>query len=197
MSDLNETNRNRRSGLDQTPADHRFVAISGALTALAMVVFAGCGAGSPTVVRSGAKASTTTVTAAPTTAPPSTSTSLPPSTATTRPKAQRVTITPSTGLKSSQTVSVVGTGFSPGEQLVVTECAANGTNTGPADCNLSGMQPVVADASGRVTVDFQVVKGPFGGDNVICNPSHGCLVSVTQATPSPTQEADAPISFAG
>jgi hypothetical protein len=30
---------------------------------------------------------------------------------------------------------------------------------------------------------------------IVCGPAQACLISVTQATPSPAQEADAPISF--
>ena len=79
--------------------------------------------------------------------------------------------------------------------LVVTQCAAKGTATGPGDCNLTSMQSITADASGRVRVEFAVSKGPFGANNIICGPAKACLISVTQATPSPAQEADAPISF--
>ena len=90
---------------------------------------------------------------------------------------------------------VQASGFSPGEALVVTQCAAKGTATGPGDCDLSGMRSVTADAGGRVSIEFTVSKGPFGANNIVCGPAQACLISVTQATPSPTQEADAPISF--
>jgi hypothetical protein len=109
--------------------------------------------------------------------------------------AQHATVTPATGLKSGQKVMVQASGFSPGEPLVVTQCAAKGTATGPGDCNLTSMQSITADTSGRVRVEFTVSKGPFGANNIICGPAQACLISVTQATPSPAQEADAPISF--
>jgi hypothetical protein len=92
-------------------------------------------------------------------------------------------------------VLVTASGFSPGESLVVTECAAKGAATGPGDCNLTKVKSVTSDAGGRVSVGFTVTKGPFGANNIVCGPSQGCLVSVSQATPTPTQEADAPISF--
>jgi hypothetical protein len=50
-------------------------------------------------------------------------------------------------------------------------------------------------AEDRVSAEFTVSKGPFGANNIVCGPAQACLISVTQATPSPTQEADAPISF--
>jgi hypothetical protein len=57
------------------------------------------------------------------------------------------------------------------------------------------MQGVTADASGRVQAGFTVANGPFGANNIVCGASQACLISVTQATPSPTQEADATITF--
>ena len=109
--------------------------------------------------------------------------------------AQHATVTPATGLRSGQKVLVQASGFSPGEALVVTQCAAKGTATGPGDCNLTSMQSVTADAGGRVRAEFTVSKGPFGANNVVCGAAQACLISVTQAALSPTQEADAPVSF--
>lgn len=130
------------------------------------------------------------------TLPPATST-----TATTTPATaptatvQHLTVTPSTGLSPSATVTVKASGFSPDESLVVLECGANGTATTMEDCDLSDMQTVTSDASGDLTVRVTVTKGPFGADNIVCGASQACLVSVTQATPSPSQEADARITF--
>jgi len=152
-----------------------------------VVLGAGCSSSSQPVTRLGpttiAPAITSTV---PTTAPATTA-----SAATT----QTVTVIPSSGLKSPQTVLVQAAGFSSAESLVITECAAKGAATGPGDCDLANMQSVTSDANGRVSVQFTVSKGPFGANNVICGPIQPCLVSVTQATLSPTQEADARISF--
>jgi neocarzinostatin family protein len=108
---------------------------------------------------------------------------------------QRVTVSPDTGLSSGQHVTVTGSGFSPSEALVVTQCAAKDTATGPGDCNLDGMVMTTSDAGGRVEADLVVVKGPFGANAIVCGPAQPCLVSVTQATPSPTQEADTHIAF--
>ena len=41
-----------------------------------------------------------------------------------------------------------------------------------------------------------VVRGPFGANKIVCGPKQACLVSVTQASLTPTEEADAPITFA-
>lgn len=165
-----------------------------ARTGLAAVVVsmaagvAACGGGSSSVVNSG------------TSGAPSSTTSVPPTTAspppTTGPSgSQSVTVAPDHGLHSPQTVLVKGSGFSPNEQLVVNECAAKGSATGPGDCNLTGMQPVTSDATGRVVVEFTVVRGPFGANHIVCGPTQRCLVSVNQATVSPTEQAAAFISF--
>jgi len=155
------------------------------------VLAAGCGSSPAPVTRS----PTTTPPPATTTAPATASaTATPPATATSG-HAQQVTVTPATGLTSGQQVLVQASGFSPGESLVVTECASKGTATGPGDCDLTSMQGVTADASGRVKVELTISKGPFGANKIVCGPAQACLVSVTQATPSPTQEADAPIAF--
>jgi hypothetical protein len=109
---------------------------------------------------------------------------------------QHLTVTPSTGLISPATVQVTATGFSPGASLVVTQCANKGNATGPDDCNLAGIKNVTANSSGQITTQMTVIKGPFGAHRIVCSSSNSCLVSVSPATPSPNQEADAPISFA-
>jgi hypothetical protein len=139
------------------------------------------------------------VTRSPTSTPPPATTTAPatptPSATATVGHVQKVTVTPATGLRSGQQVLVQALGFSPGQALVVTECANKGAATGPGDCDLTGMQSVTSDTSGRVTTDLTVTKGPFGANKIVCGPAQACLISVTQATPAPTQEADAPITF--
>jgi hypothetical protein len=137
--------------------------------------------------KSGTSSNTTaTTTATPTTAPGSGS----PTTL-----GQHLTVTPSQGLSSPATVHVTATGFSPHATLVVTQCANKGTATGPGDCNLAGIRTVTANSAGQVDTQMTVIKGPFGANHIVCSGSQSCLVSVSPATPSPTQEADAPISF--
>ena len=109
---------------------------------------------------------------------------------------QHLTVAPSLGLKSPATVQVTATGFSPGASLVVTQCANKGNGTGPADCNLAGIRTVTANSAGQISTQMTVIKGPFGAHHIVCSTSQSCLVSVSPATLSPTQEADAPITFA-
>ena len=86
-------------------------------------------------------------------------------------------------------------GFSASESLVVTECANRGSKTGPGDCNLDGVLSVMTSSSGTFEKRFTVQQGPFGSDKVVCGKPYPCIVSVTQPVLSPTEEADAPISF--
>ena len=106
-----------------------------------------------------------------------------------------ITVTPNSGLAAQQAVDVRGSGFTPGEQLQVIQCADKGQATGPADCNLTGSLSVASDAAGAVHVSLPVTRGPFGANQIVCSATQKCLVSVTQASLTPTEEADAPISF--
>ena len=108
----------------------------------------------------------------------------------------RITVTPHTGLLKVQTVRVRGTGFTAGQAYTIVECAQKGTATGPGDCNLPDMLTAVADRNGAVRAQLPVLKGPFGANKIVCSAQQACLVSVTQASLSPTEEADQVISFA-
>jgi hypothetical protein len=66
---------------------------------------------------------------------------------------------------------------------------------GLGDCNLDGMGHYHLRRQWPVRANLVVTKGPFGANAIVGGATQPCLVSVTQATPSPTQEADAPISF--
>lgn len=159
---------------------------------VAVMFLAACGSGSSSVVR----------TQGPTLSTPPASPASPASAASsparsTRARAQpRVSVRPSLGLRNRQTVRVSGSGFSANQALQVIQCAVKGVSTGPGDCNLTGMLSATSDGLGRVSVDLVVLRGPFGTNNIICGARQACLVSVTQASLSPTEEADAPITFA-
>jgi hypothetical protein len=104
-------------------------------------------------------------------------------------------VIPATGLRDKQTVQIRASGFSPNKLLQAVQCADKGTDTGAADCNLAGMLAVTSDATGRVSAKLQVLRGPFGANGIVCG-QQGCLVSVTQASLAPSEEADARIEFA-
>lgn len=155
--------------------------------ALVLLIATGCSSSGP-LTRSGPAGSTGTTAAAPSTSSPATSAPAG--------GGPTVKVTPSTGLAATQTVLVEASGFSPGLSLVVTECAAKGTATSASDCDLPNLTGVTADSGGNVSVHFRLTKGPFGANKIVCSVSQRCLVSVTEAKPSPTEEADAEIAFA-
>ncbi|HJQ02320.1 MAG TPA: neocarzinostatin apoprotein domain-containing protein [Jatrophihabitans sp.] len=161
-----------------------------AAAVLAVLVLAACGGSSSVVVHTAAPPVHTSSSAPTATVTSGQSNSSP---ATGQPSAK---VTPATGLADRQRVQVDGSGFTPGESLQVIECADKGTKTGPGDCNLTGMTPTTADGVGRVSVVLTVLRGPFGGNNIVCSAKQPCLVSVTQASLTPSQEADVPIAFA-
>jgi hypothetical protein len=118
-------------------------------------------------------------------------------TTTTKAPAQTITITPSTNLTNGQIVTLVGKGFTPGAQNIgANECAAKGDQTGAGDCDLGGTKTAIPDSSGTVTFQFMVNKGPFGANQIVCSAAQKCLVSIAELTATPTQEADADITFA-
>jgi hypothetical protein len=156
--------------------------------AAALSVVTACGGGSDKVVRPPDSPTATTATSPPATATPT-------ATASRVPRHPVAAVRPATGLVEGQSVAVTGSGFSPGIGLVVVQCLDRGTATGSADCNLSGLVSVQSDAAGKVATSLKVSKGPFGNPPVLCSRTQRCLVSITEATLSPTEEADAAISF--
>lgn len=112
--------------------------------------------------------------------------------------AQQVTVTPHANLPATANVTVVGTGYTPGKSFGATECADKGAATGAGDCNLRGIKVATADSSGKVTVKFTAVKGPFGSNNIVCSSSQPCIISIADAgSAAPTEVASATITFAG
>jgi hypothetical protein len=165
-----------------TPRPRRFGPVAAVLIAAAL---SACSSGSSNVVR-------TPTAQAPSSSSPSSSASTT-SAAAGKPA---VKVTPATGLQDKQIVLVSASGFSPNEELQVIECADKGTKTGAGDCNLSGMLAVTSDATGNVRTQLRVLRGPFGGNKIVCGSTQHCLVSVTQASLAPTEEADGAIEFA-
>lgn len=175
----------------------RSLAVGMALTALVGTVLTACGSSSSNVVRTGGGGSSPAV-STPESSTPASSSSVASSTSSSAAAGkQTLTVTPHTNLRASQVVQVHGTGFTAGGALTLVECADKGTKTGPGDCNLTAMAGITADAKGEVSTKLTVVRGPFGSNKIVCSAQQKCLVSLTQASLSPTEEADAPISFRG
>jgi hypothetical protein len=67
-----------------------------------------------------------------------------------------ITVTPDSSLVSRQTVTVSGTGFTPGWTVVVTQCPAGGSGT--TACSGTVAEPTT-DGSGAFTTTFTVSRG--------------------------------------
>jgi hypothetical protein len=106
-----------------------------------------------------------------------------------------ITVTPATGLHSQQVVHVSAAGFKPGTLLVVTECADKGTATGPDDCDLAHEQLVHAAKNGSVESSYRVTPGVFAPNRIDCT-AVDCVISVSELSFDPSQQASAEISFA-
>lgn len=131
--------------------------------------------------------------------PPTTHTS---GTHTVGPSSATITVTPSTNLADGQTVTVRGAHFKPGVSVIIVECVNHGANTQNTDCTgnggLFGIPPgFTPSASGTFTRSFVVHKSfsGIGGGSNTCSSSSPCIISVTEASNNPSEEADAPIRF--
>ena len=106
-------------------------------------------------------------------------------------------ISPDTGLKDGDTVTITGKGFTAGSKYGFTECADKGNATGAGDCDLRTIKVATADSSGTVTSPFVVAKGPFGSNNIVCSASQPCEVSIANAgSANPTEVTTEHITFA-
>ena len=159
-----------------------------ALVALVAVV-GGCSSSSkPT-------ASTSPATT-PTTPPPASTTT------TTAPASPyKAEATPTTGLTDGQAVTVKISGFKPGLQLGINECATTTDDSG-SGCDLGAIKIITSAPDGTGTAVFNVKIGPFGADKIVCTalkaPEH-CLISVGELSADPNAERsnDVPLQFAG
>ncbi len=106
-----------------------------------------------------------------------------------------ITVTPATGLKNAQTVTITGSGFTPGDSLFAVECLATATSS--AGCNTAGATPITAKSDGTLpSTTFTVATGTIGTGT--CGTSAtdlaGCVISVSNI--SSGDRGFAPITFA-
>ncbi len=114
--------------------------------------------------------------------------------ATTTPAGPAVVVSPSTNLKNGQTVTVTGSGFTPGDSLYVLECLA--TATGASGCNVATAKSITANSDGTLpSTPFTVVAGKIGlsACGTTSANAGGCIITV--ATITGTDTGAAPIHF--
>jgi hypothetical protein len=104
-----------------------------------------------------------------------------------------ITVTPNTALTAGQTVSVVGTGYTPGLTLYAVECLATATSI--TGCDTATATLVTESATGTFTQPFVLVTGTVGtGTCGTMSSDLTCIIEV--ADQAQTNVAAAPITFA-
>jgi len=106
-----------------------------------------------------------------------------------------ITITPSTALTNGETVSIVGTGYTPADTLYALECLATATSV--TGCDTGTAVPVTESATGTFTQAFNVkTETSIGGSScgTTATDLSNCIIEV--ANMSATDTGAAPITFA-
>lgn len=108
-----------------------------------------------------------------------------------------ITVTPNVGLTNGQTISISGSGFTPGASLAAVECNGQATaTTGVTGCDTSAIDPITVNSSGDIAAtSFVAATGTIG--NGTCGTSAtDALCFIAVGTTSGTLVADASIAFA-
>ncbi|MHB8335112.1 MAG: neocarzinostatin apoprotein domain-containing protein [Acidimicrobiales bacterium] len=116
-------------------------------------------------------------------------------TASSTPAGPSITVTPATGLKNGDTVTITGSGFTAGDSLFALECLV--TATSAAGCDTTGATPITANSDGTLpSTTFTVTAGAIGTGTCGTSASDltGCVISVSNA--SAGDAAHAAITFA-
>jgi len=110
---------------------------------------------------------------------------------------QRMSVDPCADLTDGQTVTVYAAGFSPGLTVGINQCSTETDDTG-SGCNLGGLKTMEIGDDGTASSEYIVIKGPFGADEVVCEPPTQCLLSVGELAAGEVERADGvDINFAG
>ena len=106
-----------------------------------------------------------------------------------------ITVTPSTGLKNGDKVTITGSGFTAGDSLFAVECLA--TATSAAGCNTAGATPITANSDGTLpSTTFTVTAGTIGSGACGTKAANARACVITVATAAGTDAGAAPIQFA-
>jgi hypothetical protein len=114
---------------------------------------------------------------------------------TTPPAGPTVSVSPSTGLKNGQSVTVTGSGFTAGDSLFAVECLASAT--GQAGCDIGSATAITANADGTLpSTTFTVATGTIGTGTCGTSSSNltACVINV--ATTAGTDAGTGAITFA-
>jgi len=105
----------------------------------------------------------------------------------------KVTAQPSSGLADGQTITVVGSGFSPGADVALVECQTG--STGATGCDLSTVQFVTASGTGGFSSPYIVARLlAVNGTRIDCATRKACVLGAGNVADE-TQEATTPLAF--
>lgn len=102
---------------------------------------------------------------------------------------RKVEVTPTTGLRDGQKVTVTWSGFLPGKTVNIVQCAGDGTR-GSGACDITTGRILQPDPTGAGTLDLTVRVGAVGDG--VCDPANPCTIVVNDAG---LQDADATLRF--
>lgn len=108
----------------------------------------------------------------------------------------RATVTPSTGLRGGQQVTVTWRGYTPGKVVNVLQCSADDKDLQNSQaCDFTKAQLLHPDPTGAGSLVLEIVEGKVGTGT--CDAAHqGCFVVVNNASSSdPAMSKQVPITF--
>ncbi len=106
-----------------------------------------------------------------------------------------ISVSPSTGLKNGESVTITGSGFIAGDSLYAVQCLA--TATSAAGCNTTAPTPITANSDGTLpSTTFTVAAGTIGSGACGTTAANARACVITVATITGTDAGAAPIQFA-
>jgi neocarzinostatin family protein len=101
------------------------------------------------------------------------------------------TVSPNTGLRNGQSVTVSVSGFPKKDLLVVLECAPAGQAIVQADCNIPGVKFLTTNNSGAGSIPFTVITGTVGSNGNQCaTVSDSCQIIASEESGAHSATAD-------
>jgi hypothetical protein len=101
-----------------------------------------------------------------------------------------MSVTPSTGVKPGQSLTVNGYGFPASQTAFVVECASPPSGS---TCDAASFVPMPTDANGSMSGQITAVTGTWGGES--CSLGGLCLISATTAPSGGVPDSSASTSF--
>jgi len=107
-----------------------------------------------------------------------------------------IEVTPTSGIKAGDQITVNASGFSPDLSIVIAQCGPAVTDI--SDCDVPGAKFVKTDAAGNASATLAAIVGKVGENAHPCDAANQCLIIASEPTPdAAAQRAELLVSFAG